>query len=99
MGVVLVGEHLAWRHGTEHKLLSFHLEVIVIGTPIVNDTSVKLPWPSKEEVANGHREDITFQCVFIGADLERDLYSMLNLYGAGVAKPLNLVGVRVLRLG
>ena len=64
---------------------SFHLETIVICTPIVDDTSVKLPWPSKKEVANGHRKDITLQSVFIGADLEIDLYSMLDLYGAGVA--------------
>ena len=70
----------------------------MVCTPVVDDTSVKLPWPSKKEVANGHRKDITLQSVFLGADLERDLYSMLDLYGAGVAYPLNLVGVRVLHL-
>ena len=52
--------------------------------PIVNDTSVKFPWPSKKKMENGHRKDTTLQSVFIGADLERDLYSMLDLYGAGV---------------
>ena len=67
--------------------------------PIVDDTSVKLPWSSKKEVANGHRNDITLQSVFVSSDLEGNLYHMLDLDSAGVAKQLNFVGLWVFRLG
>ena len=75
-----------------------HLEAIVISSPVVDVTSVKLPWSSKKEVANGHQNDITLQSVFVSSDLEGNLYHMLDLDSARVAKPLNLVWVRVLPL-
>ena len=51
----------------------------------MDDASVKLPGPSKKEVAYGHRNDITLQSVFVSSDLEVDLYPMLDLDGAVVA--------------
>ena len=53
----------------------------------------------QEKMANGHWNDVALQGVFVGATLEGDLYSMLDLDSAGVAKPLNFVGMWVLRLG
>ena len=53
----------------------------------------------ENKVANGHWNDVALQSVFIGADLERDLYSMLDLYGAGVTKPLHFVWTWMLQLG
>ena len=85
MGGLLVGDHLAWRHWTKDVLLALHLEDVVVLSAIVDDSSIKLPWASKEKVANGHWNDVALQSVFIGANLVRDLYSMLDLYGAGVA--------------
>ena len=99
MGGLLVGDHLAWRHRAKYVLLSFHLEDIVIRSTIVDDTSIKLPWSPKKKVANGTWNDITLQSVFVGANFEGDLYSMLNLDSARVAKPLNFVGMWVFRLG
>ncbi len=84
MGGLLVGDHLTWRHWTEDVLLALHLEAIVIGTPIVDDTTVELPWSTKKEVANGHGNHITFQSVFIGTNFEGDLDRMLNSYSARV---------------
>ena len=54
MGGLLVGDHFAWRHGTKYVLLSFHLEDVVVPSAVVDDSTIKLPWASKEEVANGH---------------------------------------------
>ena len=99
MGGLLVRDHLAWRHGTKYVLLSLHLEDVVVCSTVVDDSSIKLPWASKEKVANGHWNDVTLQSVFVGANFEGDFYSMLNLDSAGVAKPLNFVGMWVLRLG
>ena len=99
MGGLLVGDHLTWRHWTEDVLLALHLEDVVVRLAVVDDSSIKLPWASKEKVANGHWNDVALQSVFIGANFEGDLYSMLNLDSAGVAKPLNFVGMWVLRLG
>ena len=99
MGGLLVGDPLAWRHGAKYVLLSFHLEDVVVRSAIVDDTSIKLPWSSEKKVANGHWNDITLQGVLISANFEGDLYSMLDLDSAGVAKPLNFVGMWVLRLG
>ena len=99
MGGLLVGDHLAWRHGAKYVLLSFHLEDVVVRSAIVDDTSIKLPWASKKKVANGHWNDITLQSVFVGANFEGDLYSMLDLDSAGVAKTLNFVGMWMLHLG
>ena len=65
----------------------------------MNDTSVKLPWPSKKDVAHGHRKNITLQSVFVGTDVEGDLYSMLDLDSSRVANPLHFVWMWVLRLG
>ena len=70
----------------------------MVRSAIVDDSSIKLPWASKEKVANGHWNDVTLQSVFIGANFEGDLYSMLDLYSAGVAKPLHFVWMWVLRL-
>ena len=99
MGGLLVGDHLAWRHRAKYVLLSFRLEDIVIHTAVVDDTSVKFPWPSKKEVANGHRNDITLQSVFVCSDLEGNLYHMLDLDSAEVAKTLNFLGMWTLFLG
>ena len=99
MGGLLVGDHLAWRHRVKYVLLSFHLEDIVIRSAIVDDTSIKLPWASKENVANSHWNNVALQGVFVGADFEGDLDSVLDLYGAGVTKPLHFVWMWMLRLG
>ena len=50
-------------------------------------------------MTNGHWDDVTFQGVFVGADFEGDLYSVLDLDSAGVTKPLHFVWMWVLRLG
>ena len=50
-------------------------------------------------MANGHWNDIALQGVFVGANFEGDLYSVLDLYGAGVTKPLHFVWMWMLRLG
>ena len=99
VGGLLVGDHLAWRHWTEDILLALHLEDVVVRSAVVDDSSIKLPWASKEEVANGHWNDVALQSVFVGANFEGDLYSMLDLDSAGVAKPLNFVWMWMLRLG
>ena len=70
----------------------------MIGTSVVDDTTVELPWSTKKEVANGHQDDITLQSVLICTNFEGYLDRMLNPYSAGVTYPLNLVGVRVLPL-
>ena len=67
--------------------------------PIVDDSSIELPWPSKEKMANGHWDDVALQGVFVGADFEGDLYSVLDLDSAGVTKPLHFVWMWMLRLG
>ena len=91
MGGLLVSVNLAWRHGTNYVLLSLHLEVVVVHSATVDDSSIKFPWASKEKVANGHWNDVALQGVFVGANFEGDLYSVLDLDGAGVAKPLHVV--------
>ena len=94
MGGLLVGDHLAWRHGAKYILLALHLEGVVVRLAVVDDSSIKLPLASKEKVANGHWNDITLQGVFVGTNYEGDLYSMLTwivseslshctLYGCG----------------
>ena len=83
----------------EDVLLALHLEDEVVCSAIVDDSSIKLPWASKEKVVNGHWNDVALQGVFVGANFEGDLYSMLDLDSAGVAKPLDFVGMWVLRLG
>ena len=98
MGGLLVGDHLAWRHRAKYILLSFHLEDVVVRTAVVDDTSIKLLMSSEKKVANGHWNDITLQSVFVSSNFEGDLRSMLDLDGAGVAKPLNFVGMWVLHL-
>ena len=85
MGGFLVGDHLAWRHRTKYVIISFHLEDVVIRLAVVGDTSIKLPWSSKNKVANGHWNDITLQSVFVSSDFEGELHSMLDLDGARVA--------------
>ena len=99
MGGFLVGDHLAWRHGAKYVLLSLHLEDVVVRLTIVDDSSIKFPWASKKKVENGHWNDVALQSVFVGANFEGDLYSMLDLDSAGVAKTLKFVGMWVLRLG
>ena len=58
MGGLLVGDHLAWRHGAKYILLSFHLEDVVVRSAVVDHTSIELPWVSKEKVENGHCNDV-----------------------------------------
>ena len=99
MGGLLVGDDLAWRHRLKYILLSFHLEDVVVRSAVLDDTSIKLPWASKKKVANSHWNDVALQGVFISANFEGDLYSMLDLDSAGVAKPLNFVRMWLLRLG
>ena len=50
-------------------------------------------------MASGHWNDVALQGVFVGADLEGDLYSVLDLDGAGDTKPLHFVWMWMLRLG
>ena len=78
--------------------IPLHIEAIVIGSSIVDDAAVELPRSSKEEMACGHGNHITLQGVFIYANLEGDLNGVLNLDGTRVAKPLDLVGMRMLHL-
>ena len=85
MGGLLVGDHLAWRHGAKYVLLSFHLEDVVVRLAVVDDTSIKLPWSSEKKVANGHWNDVTLQSVFVSSDFEGDLHSMLDLDSVRVA--------------
>ena len=99
MGGLLVNDHLAWRHWMKDVLLALHLEDVVVRSAIVDDSSIKLPWASKEKVANGHWNDVALQSVFVGANFKGDLYLMLDLDSTGVAKPLHFVWVWVLRLG
>ena len=65
----------------------------------MDDSSIELPWPSKEKMKNGHWDDVALQGVFVGADFEGDLYSVLDLDSAGVTKPLHFVWMWMLRLG
>ena len=99
MGGLLVGDHLTWRHWTEDVLLALHLEDVVVRSAIVDDSSIELPWSSKEKMTNGHWNNVTLQGVFVCTDLEGDLYSVLDLDGAGVTKPLHFVRMWMLRLG
>ena len=50
-------------------------------------------------MTNGHWNDVALQGVFVGADFEGYLHSMLDLDSAGVAKPLHFVWMWMLRLG
>ena len=95
---LFVGDDLTWCHWSKYEFLALHLETIVIGPSIVDDAAVELPRSCKEEMAYGHGSHITLQCIFVGADLEGYLDGVLHLDGAGVAKPLDLVGARVLLL-
>ena len=61
MGGLLVSDHLAWRHWTKDILLALHLEDVVVRSAVMDDSSIKLPWASKEKVANGHWNDVTLQ--------------------------------------
>ena len=99
MGGLLVDDHLARKHWTKDIFLALHLEDVVVRSAVVDDSSIKLPWASKEKVANGHWNDVALQSVVIGTNFEGDLYSMLELDSAGVAKPLHFVWMCVLRLG
>ena len=99
MGGLLVGDHLTWRHWTEDVLLALHLEDVVVRTAVVDDSSIELPWPYKEKMANDHWNDVALQVVFVGTDFEGSLYLVLDLDDAGVTKPLNLVWMWVLHLG
>ena len=89
MGGMFVGDHLTWRHWTEDVLLALHLEDVVVRSSVVDDSSIELSWPSKEKMTNGHWNDVALQGVFVGADLEGDLYSVLDLDSAGVTKRLH----------
>ena len=82
MGGLLVGDHLAWRHWTKDVLLALHLEDVVVRSAVVDDCSFKLPWASKENMANDHWNDVSLQGFFVGANLEGDLYSVLDLDSA-----------------
>ena len=99
MGGLLVGDHLTWRHWTEDVLLALHLEDVVVRSAVVDDSSIELPWPSKEKMENGHWDDVALQGVFVGADFEGDLYSVLDLDSARVTKPLHFIWMWMLRLG
>ena len=79
MSGLLVGDHLTWRHWMEDVLLPLHLEDVVVRSAVVDDSSIELPWSSKNEVANEHRNDIMLQSFFICFDLEGNLYHMLDL--------------------
>ena len=50
-------------------------------------------------MTNGHWDDVALQGVFVGADFEGDLYSVLDLDGGGVTKPLHFVWMWMLHLG
>ena len=89
---------MTWRHWSEHEFLALHLEMIVIRPSIVCDSTIILPWASKNKVAHGHGYHITLKGVLVGANLERDLHGVLDSKNSGVVEPLDLVGVRMLRL-
>ena len=99
MGGLLISNNLAWRHGTKYILLALHLEDVLVRSAIVDDSSIKLPWASKEKMANSHWNDVALQGVFVGTNFEGDLYLMLDLDSARVATPLHFVWMRMLRLG
>ena len=99
MGGLLVGDHLTWRHWMEDVLLALHLEDVVVRSAVVDDSSIELPWLSKEKMTDGHWNDVALQGVFVGADLEGDLYSVLDFDSAGVTKPFHFVWMWMLRLG
>ena len=99
MGGLLDGDHLAWRHWTKDVLLALHLEDVVVCSAVVDDSSIKLPWKSKEKMTNGHWNDVALQGVFVGADFEGYLHSVLDLDSPGVTKPLHFVWMWMLRLG
>ena len=92
----LIGEHLAWSHGTEDQVLAFPLEAIVVVAAIVEHATIVLPRTAQEDVAYGHGYHVAYQSVFISTDLEGDFHGMIHLDRAGVAKPLDLVWVRML---
>ena len=92
----VVGNHLAWCHGTEDKVLVVALEAIVIGPSIMHCTLAILPWTSKKQVTNGHRHHITINGIFIGSNLEGHLHHVLDLDGSGITQPLHMVWVWVL---
>ena len=48
---------------------------------------------------NGHCNDVALKGVFVGADFEGDLYSVLDFDGIRVTKPLDIVWMWMLRLG
>ena len=58
MGGLLICDNLAWRHGTKYILVALNLEDVVVRSAVVDDSSIKLPWVSKEKVANGHWNDV-----------------------------------------
>ena len=89
----LVGEHLAWSHGTEDQVLAFPFETIVVVAAIVEHTTIILPRTTQEEVAHGHGYHAAHQTVFICADHEGNLHRMIHLDRVGVTKSLDLVGM------
>ena len=50
-------------------------------------------------MTNSHWDDVALQGVIVGADLEGDLHSVLDLDGTGVTKPLHFVWMWMLCLG
>ena len=50
MGGLLVSDHLTWRHWMEDVLLALHLEDVVVRSAIVDDSSIELPWASKDKM-------------------------------------------------
>ena len=89
---------MTWGHWPKHEYLALHLEMIVICPSIVCDSTIILPWTSKNKVSHRHGYHITFESVLVGANLERDLHGVLDSKNSGVVEPLDLVGVRMLRL-
>ena len=68
MGGLLVGDHLTWRHWREDVLLALRLEDVVVRSAVVDDSSIELPWASKEKMKNGLWNEVALQGVFVGAD-------------------------------
>ena len=82
----------------EDQVLAFPLETILVVAAIVEHATIILPRAAQEKVALGHRDHVAHQCVFISTNFEGNFHRVIHLNRAGVAKPLDLVGMGMLLL-
>ena len=62
----------------EDQFLAFPFEAIVVSPSMVCHVMV-LPMTSQKKMTHGHREHITFQCIFISSNFEGDLQRLIHL--------------------